>query len=444
MAEGTGYHNDIRCRVHSGCHGKFHIRWIIDIHIAVDHRHHLQIGKGSEGGHNGVFGHAVVGRVHLQHHMVVVAAVGHEHILQSLYLPADTLHQVCLYAKALTVENLSSGVEHADNGVLGQTYGLYIDNPAVGSACVVSAYLAEGAFRLSHIGQYLRLDYHLGVGNALHIHGAAFAESGRLSQQIGGNRQLIHINGCGRAGSGGSNKVGRVGAVVDSDFQRLATRFRSFVIVPQMTAHVHKYAHAVLAADHKAVNGSVAHTGIRVLGNDDAVGEIGSAVQHGVGGDGNTAQIRLVHKYSLCGSIIHQHGSHGVFSQGGHRLGKKGRQLIHRGIEYGRHIFPVPPHAGGHRVVIALHLVKHQSRTAVQSGADAGQLMYSVHLGAYMEKSAGSFHFIKAVFKIHICVSFSVQFTPCQGLNSRGVMENCISAFESTWSIWSSILSGEL
>ena len=107
-----------------------------------------------------------------------------------------------LYAQALAIPDLLAGVQRADDGVLAHGHLADFHHPAVGSGGIVSAHLAEGPFGLAHMGQYLGLHHQLGVGYGLHAHGEPGAQSRRLTQQIGGHGQLVHVNGRGGAGRG--------------------------------------------------------------------------------------------------------------------------------------------------------------------------------------------------------------------------------------------------
>ena len=185
MAERVRNDNDVLSWVTPGHQGTFHILCIINIDVTVDHGDHLQIRERRKSRHNGVFCHSIVRRIHLHHHMIVTAAMRHVDILQSLYLFTDGLEQVCFDAQALAIPDFATGMQHMDNRFFLKTDGFDFHNPAVRAGGVIAADLAEGPLWLADIRQDLRLQDHLGIRDALHIHRPALAQACWLSQQIG-------------------------------------------------------------------------------------------------------------------------------------------------------------------------------------------------------------------------------------------------------------------
>ena len=146
------------------------------------------------------------------------------------------------------------------------------------------------------------------------------------------------------------------------------------------------------------MDGGIPNAGVRVFGDDDAVGEIRAAIQKRVGGDGDFPQVCLRHYNRLRGSVLYGLGSNRVLTQGSHCLCKETGELIRRGVEDRRDVFPVPPHAGGHRIVVSFDMVEDQRLSAVQLGGHAGELVDRVYRRGNMRQPSGLFHLLQAIF----------------------------------------------
>ena len=87
------------------------------------------------------------------------------------------------------------------------------------------------------------------------------------------------------------------------------------------------------------------------------------------------------------------------------RRGKQSRKRIHAAVKNRGNVFAVPPHAGGYRIIIALHVLEHDRLAAVELRSYAGQLMHRIHFGVHMREPAGRVHFFEAIFQIHSYLS---------------------------------------
>ena len=188
VAKGAGNDDNITGRVAAGHHSALHILRIVDIHVTVDDGDHLQIRECRKRSTDGVFGHAVARRVHLEHNMIMAAAMGHVDLLQSLHLLADCSEEICLQAQSLTIPDLATRLEQMEDRVHLHGDGFHADNPAVLLCGIVTTDFTEWPLRLPDIGQDLGFDHNLGISNSLHIDRTAPAQAGRLPQQIRSHR----------------------------------------------------------------------------------------------------------------------------------------------------------------------------------------------------------------------------------------------------------------
>ena len=171
-----------------------------------------------------------------------------------------------------------------------------------------------------------------------------------------------------------------------------------------MASHVHQQAEPVLACNHQAVHGRVAHSGVRVPGDYHAVGEIRPAVQEGMRRDGNLVEVRLRNHNFLRGRVLRNDGRYGGGFQGIHRVRKQPGNLGRGPVENGGDVFTVPPHARRKREVIALDVVKNQRLAALKLRAYARKLVHGVHRRLYMCQPSGRLHFVQAISQVfHSC-----------------------------------------
>ena len=202
--------------------------------------------------------------------------------------------------------------------------------------------------------------------------------------------------------------------VVDGDLQRLALRLRTLIIISQMPSHVHQQAKAVLACDHQTVDRRVSDAGVRVLGDDDAVGKIGAAVFERMRRHRDAPEIDLGHRDLLRRRIVNDDGRHGVLMQRADSRGKQSRKRIHAAVKNRGNVLTVPPHASGYRIIIALHVLEHDRLAAVELRSYAGQLMHRIHFGVHIREPAGRVHFFEAIFQIHSYWSSFERWSPRQ------------------------------
>src|SRR5262249_34287554 len=136
----------------------------------------------------------------------------------------------------------------------------------------VAGELAKRTFRLADAGEDFAFDHDFGTGRHFEVGGGGAGEPIGVAVPAAGDLEFPHV---GRIGvDHRAHVVDRMDADGDDRGQRLALFFGAAVIFVHAPARVQRYAEAVLALEHEAMEAGAVDAGDGIAGGKLAAGDV--------------------------------------------------------------------------------------------------------------------------------------------------------------------------
>jgi hypothetical protein len=252
----------------------------------------------------------------------------------------------------------------------------------------------------------------LGVGGHLDVHRLALDQLHRLLADEAGHQHLVDLL---RQGKRGGETHGGIGIRADGDSDLHATPAALGLAVVGAAALLNMPVHpgGPLVEDLHAVGPAVAHTGLRILGEDHREGDAAAGIDRPALQDGDAGERRVVPDDDLlAGAILDQLGEHAeLVEQPLRRLQVQDilqlrRQIARRGDLQGK------IHAGGAAEEVdqdghgrALDVLEEERRAARFTDAvgDLGDLQDRIHFAGDATKLSGPFQGGDKLAQVGVC-----------------------------------------